>query len=177
MTQLSNFIAEVEKVFGKVTVKTIPIQEKGEVEIYMNKQGDVLIPADDIAQTELEKIADGECKIELTRPRNLKFHRKFFKLLTVAYENWEQPKAYHKGELIQASFDQFRSDITILCGYYYFDTNIKGEVRAKAKSIAFSKMEEVEFSELYSKALDVIIARVLPFWSKEQLDLLVSNFG
>lgn len=53
--------------------------------------------------------------------------------------------------------DDLRQDITIECGYYYETVNINGEVVKKAKSISFASMDEVEFSELYNTALDVIV--------------------
>ncbi len=85
--------------------------------------------------------------ITYTKKRNIKFHRKFFALMQLVYQNQE----------LYRFLDDLRQDITIECGYYYETVNINGEVVKKAKSISFASMDEVEFSELYNTALDVIV--------------------
>lgn len=176
-TDLDNFILEVERVFGKVRVRIKPVQDYGNMELYLLKQNDQLIPLDDVAREELDNIPDGEVKVEISRPRNIKFHRKFFSLLKVAFDNWNAPVVQHKGQDISPSFEEFRKNITIMCGWYTMDVDIKGTLRARAKSISFGSMDEIEFQALYNKALDVIISHVLPNWTKEELDLFVSKFG
>lgn len=177
--EISDFVALVESKFGKVrvTVKQIYRQEYGEMELYMLKQGNSLLSNDYTQAEALEAIPDGDVKVEISRPRNVKFHRKFFSLLKVAFDQWEKPVVYHKGIEVAPSFDEFRKNITILCGWYVMDVDIKGTMRARAKSISFGKMDEIEFNKLYNKAVDVIIMHVLPKWSKEQLDLFVSQYG
>lgn len=176
---IDDFVSAVEKVFGKVrvTVKQIHRQDYGEMELYMLKQGNSLLSNDYTQAEALESIPDGDVKVEISRPRNVKFHRKFFSLLKVAFDQWDKPIAYHKGIEVAPSFDEFRKNITILCGWYVMDVDIKGTMRARAKSISFGKMDEIEFEHLYNKAVDVIIMHVLPRWTKQELDLFVSKFG
>jgi len=85
------------------------------------------------------------CKI--TRPRNLKFHKKFFALINLVYFNQD---TYN-------NMDHLRKDLTIAAGYYDQHTTFTGQIRTEAKSISFAKMDESEFSELYNKFIDAIV--------------------
>jgi len=86
-----------------------------------------------------------ECEIK--KPRNYMFHKKFFALLNMVYQNQER---YN-------NIDHLRNDITIEAGYYTLRHNLEGKDVYEADSISFSKMNEETFSEYYSKCLDVIV--------------------
>ena len=85
-----------------------------------------------------------EC--EIRKPRNYKFHKKFFALLNLVYQNQER----------YDNIDDLRHDLTIVSGYYKERTNLKGEPIKIAKSISFAKMEETEFGNLYDNFLNSI---------------------
>jgi len=84
---------------------------------------------------------------EWSKPRNLKFHKKFFALLNMVYENQEQ---YN-------NIEHLRKDLTISAGYYDLRYNIEGVEVQEAKSISFASMDDVEFSELYNRIVDVVV--------------------
>jgi len=84
---------------------------------------------------------------EWSKPRNLKFHKKFFALLNMVYENQEQ---YN-------NIEHLRKDLTISAGYYDLRFNIEGVEVQEAKSISFAKMDDVEFSEFYNRIVDVVV--------------------
>ena len=94
--------------------------------------------------------------------RSVKFHRKYFALLNLMFENWQQPELEHKGETIKPSFDRFRKDVAILSGWYNTVVNIDGELRLEPKSISFGNMSEDKFSELYSRTIDLALERIMP---------------
>lgn len=113
--------------------------------------------------------------IEASFPRNLKFHRKFFALLNLGFEAW-QPATKFKGMEIAKDFDQFRSDVTILAGFYEQTFTLDGAMSLKAKSIAFGSMEEPEFEALYSAVVNVLLQRVLTTYEdRAQLDAVVDQ--
>lgn len=88
-----------------------------------------------------------EFEIDYKKSRNLKFHKKFFALIKLAFENQEQYRL----------LDELREDLTIQAGYYYEHTNfITGEIKTRAKSISFANMEELDFSNLYESVKNVI---------------------
>lgn len=123
-----------------------------------------LIPLDEegveyIAKTKVGRIL----RASITKPHNVLFHRKWFVLARYAFDVWSDvaPQPVYKGQVVRPSFDRFRRDLTILCGYYDVEFGIRGELRMTAKSISFSRMEEDEFEGLYSKTIDVILGKIL----------------
>jgi len=117
-------------------------------------------------ETMMSELPDGEYKAVLTRPRSLAFHRKYFALLKTAYDLWD-PQVDH---LSEKSFECFRNDIAILCGYYKNVIRYSGRFVQEAKSISFAKMDDVEFAALYSKTIDVILQHVLTNYTRADLD-------
>lgn len=132
---------------------------------------------DDLETAEaMEKIKpNAVVKAEVTQPRNLGFHRKFFALLDVAFEAWECPVTEYKGQLITKNRDSFRKDLIILAGFGYPVVNLKGEVRYEAQSMSFSKMDNGAFETLYSRVVDVILTRVLTHYTRADLDNVVNQ--
>lgn len=81
------------------------------------------------------------------QPRNAAFHRKFFAMLNTAFE-WQDE---------YDSKESFRWVVTIYAGFYDEVPSPKGGITFVPKSIAFHKMDEMEFAELYSKVVDVVL--------------------
>jgi hypothetical protein len=91
---------------------------------------------------------DGYFEIKYTKKRNVRFHRKFFALLKIAYENQSDYRL----------MEDLRRDLIITSGHYEEVVNaITGEVYKIAKSISFHNMEETEFSLIYEDVKNVII--------------------
>ena len=85
-------------------------------------------------------------EVEIKKKRNYEFHKKFFALLNLCFENQEKIK----------DFDSFRSYITMKAGYYTRIDTDKGAFYLP-KSISFGSMDEVEFNALY----DAVLSQVL----------------
>lgn len=145
-------------------------------EIALTRSPAGLVPADLNAAEWLQKIGLGKA-IDATvkQPRNGKFHRKFFAMLDVAYSNHEWPEVETKWGRVRTSRKLFRKYVIVKAGHYEADLTPHGEVRAEPKSIAFSQMDEVEFSQLYSDVLDVILAEFLTNWSSGDMDHAVNQ--
>jgi len=91
---------------------------------------------------------DGYFEIKYTKKRNVRFHRKFFALLKIAYENQSDYRL----------MEDLRRDLIIASGHYEEVVNaITGEVYKIAKSISFNSMDETEFSLIYEDVKNVII--------------------
>lgn len=118
------------------------------MKLYLVKQYDNSFKLAHDSDYELAKkikpMAIVECNI--TQPRNVMFHRKFFALINLVYQNQEH---YNDINLL-------RTDLIRLSGYNETHTSIEGLEIVKAKSISFSKMTELEFNNLYSAILDTI---------------------
>lgn len=124
----------------------------------------------------LSKFKFGEViRAEVTRPRNYRFHRKFFALLNHAYSCWEQEDVDTKHGKALKSFDRFRKDLTILAGYYEQEVRLDGSIRTEAKSISFAEMDEEEFGKLYDAMISVILKHVLTNYTRDDIDRVVDE--
>jgi hypothetical protein len=114
--------------------------------------------------------------VEMTIPRNTKFHRKYFALLNLGFDSWEpdRKRKSYKGREVAKNFEQFREDITILAGYYVQTFDLRGRMTLKAQSISFANMDDVEFERLYSAVVDVLLREVCKnYKNREEIDRVV----
>ncbi len=84
--------------------------------------------------------------VTIKKPRNYKFHKKFFSLLNLMFANQDNFD----------NFDVFREEMIIRTGHWIDYKTDKGFKRC-AQSISFAKMDNFEFEELYSKMIDQAI--------------------
>ena len=66
-------------------------------------------------------------------------------------------------------------DLTIEAGFYEEAMNFEDKVIKHAKSINFSNMDEIEFSELYNRTIDVIV-KYFNFKKKDILEHIEQYF-
>lgn len=76
----------------------------------------------------------------IVKPRNIGFHRKFFALINMVYENQE----------VYNSIDHLRRDLTIASGFYEQHETFTGQIRTEPVSISFANMKQEDFDKLYS---------------------------
>lgn len=129
------------------------------------QRGNVLVPADPEAEKLIAsiKIGDG-ISVEAKKARNIRFHRKFFTLLNLAFDIWEPVNdMLVRNQPINKCFEKFREDILILAGHYEAVFGINGNVRLRAKSISFARCDEYEFNDIYRSVLTVVWEKVLRF--------------
>lgn len=113
-----------------------------------------------------KKIKAGEpYEFEYKQLRNVRFHRKFFALMNLLFQNQELYK----------NLDHLRKDLTVEAGYYDLRVNIHGEEIKEAKSISFAAMSEDEFSEFYNAVLDTIV-KYFNFEKQEIIDNVQEYF-
>lgn len=96
---------------------------------------------------EKKKLKLGETyKVKVTKPRNSKFHRKFFALLNMAFQNQDH----------YDNFEKFRFVMTMKAGLFEVIETDKGQV-FMPKSISFASMDDVEFEKLYKSMVNEVI--------------------
>lgn len=128
----------------------------------MKTQSGMFVPEDQESRDLCDRVKVGQViRGEFTKQRNYQFHRKFFALMQLGYDIWSEtaPRLEYQGEPVEPRLENFRKDITILCGWFNTYVSMKGEVRLEAKSISFASMDDEEFERLYSKAISVILTR------------------
>lgn len=95
-----------------------------------------------------KKIKIGEAaEADIRRPRNYQFHKKFFALLNIGWENTPE---------IDMPFETYRRWVTMRAGFYKVFHTPKGELY-EPESISFANMDDDAFAEVYSRVLDVIL--------------------
>lgn len=98
--------------------------------------------------------ADYWCEIKLAR--NYEFHKKFFALIKLAYDNL--PECLDRR---YPNMEALREDLLIRCGYTRKVLSRQGVVEVAA-SIAFEKLDQTAFEELYRKVWNEINKCFLP---------------
>lgn len=124
------------------------------MEIHLVRTSTGLRPYSDDDYEEMKKIKVGTIvKANIVRPRNVKFHRKFFSLIRAA---WDCLTEQQRTNL--RSVDTFREQLLITSGFSEPLYDLNGQkFLEKAKSISFAKMDEPAFNVVYSKVLDSIL--------------------
>jgi hypothetical protein len=136
------------------------------ISLYKPTFGEFLLPATDHAAEEVAKLdTDRGYMASITEIRNIDHHRKYFALINEAYDCWEPPirddlpNKYQDVD-IKKDREGFRKDLQILAGYYTAYYRLNGDVRLESKSIAFDKMDQPAFEELYDAVREVIVNMV-----------------
>lgn len=146
-----------------------------EILLIKTSQG-ALLPADEEQAERLRRFkAGGTIRADVKQMRNGAFHRKFFAMLKVGFDAWTPPDQEYRGLPVQKNFNRFRKDCVIAAGFYEPVSNLRGEVRAEAKSIAFGNMTEAEFGEVYDAVANVLLQKVLTHYTREDLDDVVEQ--
>lgn len=136
------------------------------MKVHLRKNYDgSFLPADQEAAEWAIKIKTGEVVYATFKKlRNYEFHKKYFGLISIAFQNQE--------EFVNQEF--LRKIMQIKAGY--FDPILFEEtVYRIPKSISFGSMDHEEFEQLYSSVLDVILAH---FGFGEEFEIeLIRQFG
>lgn len=133
-----------------------------------------LRPLYDEDYDEKRKLKIGEIYEATIRvPRNIDFHRKYFALINCAWEYQNEKVVEH----FHHNVDGFRKTVEIAAGWFepVYLIN-KKEWSQAPKSIAFDKMDEVEFRELYDQVKRVLFQIFLRHIDEEEFMKNLINF-
>lgn len=114
----------------------------------------------------LKRFKDGdEVLVEVKKPRNLKFHKKFFKLLQTIFHYMEDDAKLQldihdqKTLLVRLKLDMGLFDICVVGAGSVLP---EGTVVYTPQSISFAAMDDTEFEKLYKGTIDVAIQKYIP---------------
>ena len=126
---------------------------------------------DDYEQKSKLKIGD-TYSVDIRVVRNLDFHRKYFALISYAWEflNEEETRKFKTKE-------GFRKYLEIAAGHceVFFHPTLQDFVEMP-KSISFGSMDNAEFSELYERMKDVIFSIIGSRVSQQEFERLLIDF-
>ncbi len=142
--------------------------------IHLVRTIDGFKPCFDDDWEKMQKVPVGKIlKTNITIERNFEFHKKYFALIHCAWEYLnEDVEKFFKGNI-----DQFRKTVEIAAGHYDSIYNIEMREWVQVpKSIAFDKMDEIEFKDLYERVKDVLFAVFLKNVSEEEFKTNLADF-
>lgn len=114
-----------------------------------------LRPVDDAGEEALSKIAQGDLvMVEVKRPRNIKFHRMYWALVTIV---WQQLDEYR-----YPTADDLHAAIKIAAGLRTRIVLPDGTIGFIPGSIAFHKMDATEFAAFFDRVCNLIAKHFLP---------------
>ncbi len=119
--------------------------------------------------------------VEAVKPRNWHFLKKYFALLNIAFDHWQQPiiEVNVGGQMVKPkkNYNRFRKDLTILAGHFHTVFRLDGSFRVEADSISFAKMEEEDFNNLYQQTITVLLDKVYGSgFDQEKIDNMVNEY-
>lgn len=132
-------------------------------------------PYTDDDYEEMKKIKVGSIvKANIVRPRNVKFHRKFFAIIRAAWDSLTEQQRINL-----RSIDTFREQLLITSGFSEPLYDINGlKFLERAKSISFAKMDEPAFNEVYSRCLDTILTILMANGvSEDEFNNILQNYN
>lgn len=130
--------------------------------VLLEKHFTSLRPLDQAGENALSRFKQGDIvAVEMKKPRNPKFHRLYWSLITIVHQNMDgdrypTPEDLHAAIKIAAGI---RTQIQLPDGTIGF---IPG-------STAFHKMDESAFSEFFDKVCDLIAKHFIPGISNADL--------
>lgn len=132
-----------------------------------------LVPLGDDDYEEKKKLKLGQTySVEVKVVRNVDFHRKYFALIAYAWEflNEQETERFKDKE-------NFRKYIEIAAGHceIIFHPRLQEFVEIP-KSIAFAKMDNTAFSDLYERVKDVIFSIIGDRVTQEEFERLLIDF-
>ena len=133
-----------------------------------------LQPMYDDDYEEKRKLKIGEVyRCEVKKERNIRFHRKYFALINTAWSFLNEMQTAFFNENING----FRKTIEVAAGHYEPVYNLQhNEWMHTPKSIAFEKMDDAEFSELYERVKDILFNTALKNISVDEFMNQLANF-
>lgn len=144
------------------------------MELFLKNTASGLRPLYDDDYEEKRKLKIGQVyKAKITKARNVEFHNKYFALIKCAWEYQDE----RGRESLRNNIEGFRKTAEIAAGHcdIIWSLRLKEWVEVP-KSIAFDKMDEIEFQGLYDRVFDVLLQTFLRHISEDEFNQGLLNF-
>lgn len=105
--------------------------------------------------------------------RNVAFHRKYFSLINLAWEYLnEQQRTFFKDDV-----NAFRKTVEVAAGHYEPVYSVARQSWLEVpKSIAFDKLSESDFEQLYERVKNVLFQTFIPDSVKDEFEFVLKDF-
>lgn len=121
-----------------------------------------------------KKLKEGTTvKCKISNPRNYEFHKKFFALVRLTFENLplylaERWRIRNEDDMLR----HFKRDL----GYFTSFRNERNEIEIEYLSISFAAMEQYEFERFYNNCIDLVLTKYIQGIDKTELIEEIENF-
>ena len=110
-------------------------------EIYLTKVDGKFCGSRDEDRKKLARVKEGEeIKVKFSKPRNIKFHKKYFALLNCA--------VFHMPESVQERIPNVETllfEVKLQLGHFDQHVTLNGHLVYMTKSISFASMDDIQF--------------------------------
>lgn len=137
-----------------------------DIQIIIGHSGQIFPSTENDAEYFRKKKYGSVLSAKFKEPRNGKFHRLYFALLNVAFGNQDK----------YDNFEDFRVECQLRAGHYKEHITLKGKTVYVPMSIAYDKLDNEEFKELYQKALNVILKHFLNGTTEQELQHEINQY-
>lgn len=125
-----------------------------------------LHPSSEEDESYLKKFKIGDVfKAEVRMKRNGKHHRLGMAMLQEVFRNQDR----------YDNFESFMIEVKILTGHVDTHISADGQIYYSVKSIAFDKMDELEFSQWKNDALNAVFRHFIPVMSEREQERVINN--
>lgn len=132
-----------------------------------------LVPKYDSDREEFSQLKrNTDVLVEVGQKRNYEFHKKFFALLRLTYDNFPERM---EDKLNVHSVEDLRTRLKIDLGLYKV-SHYGNQSVIVPKSIAFDKMDETEFEKFYKMSVNHILKNYLKGVTNEQIEEEIWKF-
>ena len=132
-----------------------------------------LVPKYDSDREEFSRLKrNTDVLVEVGKKRNYEFHKKFFALLKLTYDNFPERM---EDKLNVHSAEDLRTRLKIDLGLYEV-SHYGNQSVIVPKSIAFDKMDETEFEKFYKMSVNHILKNYLKGVTNEQIEEEIWKF-
>lgn len=143
------------------------------MDIFCKVTAQGLIPMYDSDYDEKQRLREGSVvKCSITLPRNYEFHKKFFALVRLTFQNL--PERLHLMLNIHSE-DDMLACLKLDLGYANIVYHGSRAV-VVTKSISFASMDQHEFETFYDRCIDTILNKYLPGTTRQEIVDEIVNF-
>lgn len=130
--------------------------------------------ADDTDYEKKRKLKKGTVyKCTIKENRNYSFHKKYFSLINCAWEFLTETQR----EFFKEDEEVFRKCVEVAAGHFELHYSVaRHEWLQVPGSIAFDKMSESDFSDLYDKVKDVLFTAFILAERKKEFEYILKDY-
>ena len=112
-----------------------------------------------------------ECTVK--EYRNYRFHKLYFAMINLSWEYLTEQQR----EFFHDSVNAFRKTVEVAAGHYEPVYSVSRQMWLEVpKSIAFDKLDEAGFHDLYERVKTVIFENFIPHVNRDQYELALKDF-